>query len=65
MEVLQKVRNFLQGTIEEVRKIQWPSREVVINNAFLVIVAILVSVLIVAGIDYLLAKVINWYVNLR
>ena len=65
MEVFQKVRSFLQGTIEEVRKIQWPPREVVINNAFLVIIAILVSVLVVAGIDYLLAKVINWYVNLR
>ncbi|MCD6195058.1 preprotein translocase subunit SecE [bacterium] len=63
--MLAKIRDFFQGVVRETKQIQWPKREVVVYNAVIVIIAILISILVVAGIDYVLAKLINWYVALK
>ncbi len=63
--MLDKIRTFFQGVIREAKQIQWPKREVVVYNAVIVIVAVLISVLVVAGIDYVLAKAVSWYVGLK
>lgn len=63
--MLSKVKVFFQGVIREIRQIQWPKKDAVVYNAVIVVIAVLISILVVAGIDYLLAKLINWYIALK
>jgi len=65
MFIFKKLKDFLSGVVEEAKKIHWPRRELVIYNSTIVIVAILISILIVAGIDYLLSQLISWYIGLK
>lgn len=62
---MSKVKVFFQGVIREIRQIQWPKKDAVVYNAVIVVIAVLISILVVAGIDYLLAKLINWYIALK
>jgi len=59
------ISGFFKGVRQQIVAIQWPSREVVIYNGVIVIIAIAISILLVTGIDYLFAKLINWYITLR
>jgi preprotein translocase SecE subunit len=53
------------GIVEEIKKIQWPKKDFVIYNSILVIISILISILVVTGIDYILTKGVNWYISLK
>jgi len=65
MKIFANIKNSILGIFEEIKKIHWPERRLVIYNAVVVIVAILISILIVAGIDFLLSKTVSWYITLR
>jgi preprotein translocase subunit SecE len=50
---------YIRGSIDELRKVTWPTREETIQYSVVVIVVVLISVGFLAILDYGLAKVIN------
>jgi len=65
MNFLRSLKKLAIGIVEEIKKIQWPKKDFVIYNSILVIISILISILVVTGIDYILTKGVNWYISLK
>jgi preprotein translocase SecE subunit len=63
--MLQSIVGFFRGVREQISAIQWPKRQLVIYNGVIVIIAVLISILIITGIDYGFSKFINWYISLK
>jgi preprotein translocase SecE subunit len=59
------IGGFFKGVREQIDTIVWPKRELVIYNGVVVIIAVIVAILIVTGIDYGFSKLINWYISLK
>jgi preprotein translocase subunit SecE len=57
---LTKTRLFIAGTLEELRKCSWPKREELYESTIIVIIAIVVMALFVAGVDFASQKVISF-----
>jgi len=49
---------YIATAIEEARKVVWPTRETVIRHTILVVASVAVAVVIFAGIDYGLQKLV-------
>lgn len=49
---------YFKSVIEEGRKVIWPSRETVIRHTTMVIISVAIAVVIFAGIDYGLSKLV-------
>ena len=47
-----KIKHFLIGSYEEFHKVIWPSRKEVVSHTVIVIVSILISMGLIASIDY-------------
>ena len=54
-----KVRRFIADTIAELRRCSWPSRLELLESTVLVVVAMVVLALFVAGVDELAMKLIR------
>jgi len=61
--MFQKINNFFTSSFEELKKVIWPSRKELINHTVIVILAVLVSMLIVAALDLVFSTGINWLLN--
>lgn len=59
------IGGFFRGVREQITEIVWPKRELVIHNGVVVIIAIIVAILLVTGIDYAFSKLISWYISLK
>ena len=59
------IGGFFLGVREQIAEIVWPKRELVIYNGVVVIIAIVVAILLVTGIDYGFSKLISWYISLK
>jgi preprotein translocase subunit SecE len=57
-----KIQNFFIGSYEELKKVVWPSRQVVTSHTVIVIVSIAVSMALVAAIDYGLFSAVQWLI---
>jgi len=55
-----KVANLLIDTESELRKVTWPSGQQVINSSLVVVVAVLLIGLYLAGTDYVLARIMKY-----
>jgi len=49
---------FVRSVVEETKKVVWPNRETVIRHTVLVVLTVAVAVLIFAGVDFLLQKLV-------
>ncbi|QQG50013.1 MAG: preprotein translocase subunit SecE [Candidatus Berkelbacteria bacterium] len=49
---------YLKSTVEEGRKVVWPTRETVVRHTIMVVVSVAVAVLIFASLDYGLKKLV-------
>jgi preprotein translocase SecE subunit len=47
---------FVEDTRQELKKVDWPSREAVIKATSLILVIMVFSVVFIAGVDVLLAR---------
>jgi preprotein translocase subunit SecE len=54
-----KIGNYFVQSFEELKKVSWPSKKVIINFSIIVLVSIIVAMLFLAGIDWLLSKLIT------
>lgn len=50
---------YIRGSINELRKVTWPTREETIQYSIIVVIAVVVSVAILAVLDYGLSKVVD------
>jgi preprotein translocase SecE subunit len=57
-----KVATMLVDTEAELRKVTWPSGQQVINSSLVVVVAVLLIGLYLAGLDYVLARISKYLV---
>lgn len=60
--LLNELKAYPQGVAEEVRKIDWPSREEVVKLTSVALVVVAVAAIYVAGLDYILSRVIQFII---
>lgn len=58
-----KIQNYFIGAYEELKKVIWPSKKVVISHTIMVIVSIAVAMAIVALLDFGLFSLIQRLIN--
>ncbi len=56
----EKIRNFILETMDEMRKSTWPTREQLFESTILVIVALILSTIYLAGIDQILYRTVRF-----
>jgi preprotein translocase SecE subunit len=57
-----KLTDYFVQSFNELKKINWPKRSDVIRLTIIVIISTIVSMLIIAGIDWLLTQLVNYFV---
>lgn len=62
-KIWQEIKAYPHGVAEEVRKVDWPSRENTIKLTSAALLVIAVATLYVAGLDALLQKVMAWIIT--
>ena len=58
LSFFEKIRSFIERTMEEMRKCTWPTREQLLESTVLVLVVMAVSSAYIAGIDHILYKIL-------
>jgi preprotein translocase subunit SecE len=61
--MLEKIQNFFMGSYDEFKKIIWPSKKIVINHTVMVVVSIIVSMAIIAVLDFGLFSGVQRLIN--
>ncbi len=57
-----KIKNYIIQSINELKKVDWPKRSEIIRLTAIVIISTGVSILIVMGLDWVLTKLVNYFV---
>jgi len=57
--MIAKIKNYFISSYEEMRKVIWPNRQEVTNHSIIVVSSILISMGIIAAIDYGLFSLIQ------
>lgn len=50
--MITKIKNFFTGSYAEFKKVIWPSRQEVITHTVIVVLAVFISMGIIAALDY-------------
>lgn len=50
--MFKKIANYFTSSYEELKKVVWPNRQEVISHTIIVVLSILISMGIVAALDY-------------
>ena len=58
-EFIAKLRGFFEGVSEEMKKCNWPEREQLFESTIVVIVALIILSVYVAGVDQILLRAVN------
>ena len=58
--ITDKIRTFVLETIDEMRKCTWPTRDQLFESTILVIVALILSTIYLAGIDQVLYRAVRF-----
>ena len=56
-------REFLSESRFELRKVVWPTRQEAFRTTWVVIVVVVVLSLILAGFDFVIQKLVTWFLN--
>ncbi len=59
---MNKLVNYLKGSKEELSKVVWPSREVIINHTGVVIAISLAVAVFLGFVDFLLSKILEFII---
>ncbi len=57
-----KLLSFLQEVRLEARRVNWPTRKEVVQNALLVIMITLVTALFLGGVDFLFVQILERFI---
>ena len=58
--IAEKIRTFILETLDEMRKSSWPTRDQLFESTILVIVALILSTVYLAGIDQILFRAVRF-----
>lgn len=58
------VQEYFRSSIEELKKVQWPTRDLTISASGQVIIVSLAMALFLAGVDYLLTYLLQFVLNI-
>ena len=58
--ITEKIRTFILETIDEMRKCSWPTRDQLFESTILVIAALILSTIYLAGIDQILYRAVRF-----
>jgi preprotein translocase subunit SecE len=59
MQVVTRIREFVQDVLVEFRKVTWPNRQELINSTTVVIVVTVVLAFFLGGVDIALTKLVE------
>ncbi len=57
-----KISHYFIQSFNELKKVSWPKRSEVIKLTIIVIISTSLAMLFITGLDWLLAKLINYFV---
>ena len=57
-----KISNYFVESYNELKKVSWPSKSEIIRLTIIVIISTLIAMLFIAGLDWLLTKLVNYFV---
>ena len=57
---LTKTRKFISGTLEELHKCTWPTKDELFQSTVIVLIAIFILTAFVFGVDMASVKIISW-----
>jgi len=57
--MVEKLRNYLQGVRNEVKRVSWPTRQEVISFTILVIILVFVLTLYIWGVDRIIEAILR------
>lgn len=60
---MNKALRFFPSVVDEGKKVIWPNRATVTNHSVMVLVTIIISTLIIAGIDYVFQQLLLLAIN--
>jgi len=55
----QEISKYFRGSIDELHKVSWPSRQETVNYSIVVILSVVISVGILALVDYGLSRLVD------
>jgi len=58
-----KLINYFQGVVSELKKVHWPTRQEVISHTVIVIISAVVATSILAALDYGLTSLVQYIVQ--
>ncbi len=61
--MIKTVINFFKSIVDEAKKVVWPNRDTVTRHSVMVIITVVISILAVAGIDYVFQKLLLLTLN--
>ena len=59
MQIVTRIREFVQDVLVEFRKVTWPSRQELINSTTVVIVVTVVLAFFLGGVDIALTRLVE------
>ena len=63
MKIFRPLINYFSQSFEELKKVSWPNKNEIIKLSAIVIVSIVISMLVLAGIDWGLSKIVNMIIG--
>lgn len=54
-----RIISFFRESFEEMKKVVWPSREILLRHTMIVLATVIISMLIIAAIDFGLSKLVE------
>ncbi len=62
--IVARLRNFINRSVEEMKKCTWPGRDELMESTVLVIVVTAIITAFIAGVDQILYWIITWLTSL-
>lgn len=56
---LDKIKKFLREVKAELKKVNWPNREVLISYTMVVIVTVIIMAIFIGGVDLIFSQIIR------
>lgn len=49
---IKKILDYFRSVLEEGRKVVWPTREIILRHTVMVVIVMIISAAVFAGVDY-------------
>lgn len=60
--IIKKIINYFKESFDELKKVQWPSRETTMAHSLIVMISVLIGTVVFGLIDYGFQKVVDHFI---